>query len=317
MSSIQNRYDFVYFFDVKDGNPNGDPDAGNLPRVDPETNQGLVTDVCLKRKIRNYVSMAKEGVISADAQQRYAIYIQERAILNQTNEKAYSAVGLQKSKKLPDGEKGTELRKWICDNYFDIRTFGAVMSTGEFNCGQIRGPIQLTFARSIEPVSPIEVSITRMAVTSQNEADKQDENRTMGRKHILPYGLYRAHGFISARLANDATKGTGFSEADLDLFWQALENMFEHDRSAARGEMNCQRLLIFEHDNDLGNAQAQALFKRVDVKRNGEQAGKTLPPARSIEDYLITLDSKDLPPGITVYDGYAEWKRSRKLSSAA
>ncbi len=302
MSSLQNRYDFVYFFDVKDGNPNGDPDAGNLPRVDPETNQGLVTDVCLKRKVRNFVSMAKEGNTSADGQQRYAIYIQERAILNQTNEKAYAAVGLPQSKKLPDGDKGTQLRKWICDNYFDIRSFGAVMSTGDFNCGQIRGPIQLTFARSIEPVVPIEVSITRMAVTSQKEADKQDENRTMGRKHILPYGLYRTHGFISARLANDATKGTGFSDDDLELFWQALENMFEHDRSAARGEMTPRGLIIFKHDSDIGNAPAHKLFDQVTVTRKGaENNASDLPPARNFSDYAIHFPQQsDMPEGVTL-----------------
>lgn len=293
MTSIQNRYDFVYLFDVQDGNPNGDPDAGNLPRVDPETNQGLVTDVCLKRKVRNYVSMAKEG------EQGFGIYMAERAVLNLQHKQAYSALDLTpEDKKLPKDEaKARELTAWMCKNFYDIRTFGAVMTT-KVNTGQVRGPIQLTFARSIEAVSPIEISITRGAVTSEDDALKKD--REMGRKHILPYGLYRTHGFISGRLANDDKKGTGFSEEDLQLFWQALENMFEHDRSAARGEMTPRGLIIFKHESDLGNAPAHKLLERVTVKRKGQNSGNDLLPARSFSDYEIHIDEANLPNGISV-----------------
>lgn len=284
---LNNRYDFVLFFDVKDGNPNGDPDAGNLPRVDAETGNGLVTDVCLKRKVRNYVGLAK------GEQPPYEIYVREKAILNDQNERAYVALGVDLSKdtgKRKGGDKVEEARQWMCQNFYDVRTFGAVMSTG-VNCGQVRGPIQLTFARSVEPVVSLEHSITRMAVATQQEAEKQGgDNRTMGRKFTIPYGLYRAHGFVSAPLA----KQTGFSQEDLELFWEALQNMFEHDRSAARGLMSSRRLIIFEHSSAMGNKPAQELFDRVTSSR------KTDGPARNFSDYGIELDGKELAEFKTV-----------------
>jgi CRISPR-associated protein Csd2 len=310
MPAINRRYDFVYLFDVADGNPNGDPDAGNLPRIDPETNQGLVTDVCLKRKVRNFVSMVRDGA------QGFGIYIQERAILNLQHKRAYDALEIKpESKKLPKEEtKARELTAWMCRNFYDIRAFGAVMTT-EVNAGQVRGPVQLAFARSVEPVTTIEVSITRVAVTNEKDAEKKD--REMGRKHIVPYGLYRAHGFISSRLANDARKGTGFSEDDLALFWQALEQMFDHDRSAARGEMAARKLIVFEHESDLGNAPAHVLFDRVKVKRrrpdgglqdpegsptNGGKPPDPLPPARTFFDYAVLVDKDNLPTGVTIHE---------------
>jgi CRISPR-associated protein Csd2 len=310
MPAISRRYDFIYVFDVADGNPNGDPDAGNLPRIDPETSQGLVTDVCLKRKVRNFVSMARDGA------QGYGIYMAERAILNLQHKRAYEALAIKpEAKKLPKEEgKARELTAWMCQNFYDIRAFGAVMTT-EVNAGQVRGPVQLAFARSIEPVTPIEVSITRGAVTNEKDAEKKD--REMGRKHILPYGLYRAHGFISGRLANDQRKGTGFSNDDLALFWQALEQMFDHDRSAARGEMTARKLIVFEHDSDLGNAPAHVLFDRVKVKRrrpdgdlqdvegappNGGRPREALAPARSFSVYAVLLDRDNLPSGITLHE---------------
>lgn len=293
MSAIANRYEFVYLFDVTNGNPNGDPDAGNLPRLDPETNQGLVTDVCLKRKIRNYVSLEQEGGPG------YAIYMQEKAVLNNQHELAWKALDIPADakdgyKKLPkDAAKAKELTDWMCANFFDVRTFGAVMSTG-VNCGQVRGPIQMAFATSIDPVVPMEVSITRMAVTTVKEAEEQSgDNRTMGRKHIIPYGLYRAHGFISAKLA----ERTGFSEADLELLWRSLSNMFEHDRSAARGEMAARKLIVFKHEHPMGNAPAHVLFDTVKVARVHGEADT---PARSFSDYQVTLDSELLPQGVSV-----------------
>jgi CRISPR-associated protein Csd2 len=287
MTAISNRYDFVYLFDVKDGNPNGDPDAGNLPRLDPETGLGLVTDVALKRKIRNYVAMAKGETPGFD------IYMQERAVLNRAHLRAYEAKGLKsEAKKLPkDQDEARGLTRWMCDNFFDIRAFGAVMST-EVNAGQVRGPVQLTFARSEDPIVPLEITITRSSVT--NEKDALQNDRTMGRKHIVPYGLYRAHGFISGRLANDAKKGTGFSEDDLALLWEALAQMFEHDRAAARGMMTARGLVVFKHDSDLGNATADSLFKRVKVERATEGA------PRDFEDYAVTVNEADLPDGVTV-----------------
>jgi CRISPR-associated protein Csd2 len=283
---IQNRYDFQLLFDVKDGNPNGDPDAGNLPRVDPETGNGLVTDVCLKRKVRNYV-MIKYGDSSP-----YEIYIKEKAILNKIHERAHEAVGSvidKKDTKRKGGEKVDEARAWMCRNFFDVRTFGAVMSTG-INCGQVRGPVQLTFARSIDQVVPLEFSITRMAVATEAEAEKQQgDNRTMGRKFTIPYGLYMAHGFVSASLAAQ----TGFDETDLDLFWESLMNMFEHDRSAARGQMATRKLFIFKHDGKLGNAHAHELFDRIRVtRRDGSK------PARDFSDYLVEVNKDKLPHGI-------------------
>lgn len=289
MNPITNRYEFVFLFDVANGNPNGDPDAGNLPRIDPETNQGLVTDVCLKRKIRNYVSLEKEDSPG------FAIYMQEKAVLNNQHRKAYEALSIKPvDNKLPKEEaKARELTQWMCKNFFDVRTFGAVMAT-KVNSGQVRGPVQLAFANSIDPVVPMEVSITRMAVTTEAEAEKQSgDNRTMGRKHIVPYGLYRAHGFISAKLA----ERTGFGEEDLDLVWRSLINMFEHDRSAARGEMSARKLIVFKHDNAMGNAPAHLLFDAVKVKRI---EGEDHTPARSFSDYEVSVDSESVPQGVSV-----------------
>lgn len=286
MSAISNRYEFVYLFDVTNGNPNGDPDAGNLPRLDPETNCGLVTDVCLKRKIRNYVLLEKEGEAG------HAIYMQEKSVLNNQHKQAYEALDIEPvKKKLPKDEaKARELTAWMCKNFFDVRTFGAVMTT-EINAGQVRGPIQMAFASSVEPVLPLEVSITRVAVTNEKDLEKE---RTMGRKHIIPYGLYRAHGFISAKLA----ERTGFSGDDLELFWRALSNMFEHDHSAARGEMAARKLIVFKHDCALGNAPAHVLFDKVSVTRT---KGEASAPARSFSDYKVEID-KDLPQGVEVIE---------------
>lgn len=285
MSAIANRYEFVYLFDVTNGNPNGDPDAGNLPRLDPETNQGLVTDVCLKRKIRNYVSLEQEGAPG------YTIYMQEKSVLNNQHKQAYEALGIEpESKKLPKDEaKARDLTAWMCRNFFDVRAFGAVMTT-EINAGQVRGPIQIAFASSIDPVVPLEVSITRMAVTNEKDLEKE---RTMGRKHIIPYGLYRAHGFISAKLA----ERTGFSDADLELLWRALTNMFEHDRSAARGEMTARSLIVFKHEHPMGNAPAHKLFDLVKVER---VEGEADTPARSFGDYRVTVDAESVPLGVSV-----------------
>lgn len=285
MSVIANRYEFVLLFDVTNGNPNGDPDAGNLPRLDPETNQGLVTDVCLKRKIRNYVALEQENTAG------YAIYMQEKSVLNNQHKKAYEALGIKhEPKKLPKDEaKARELTAWMCANFFDVRTFGAVMTT-EVNSGQVRGPVQMAFASSIDPVVPMEISITRMAVTNEKDLEKE---RTMGRKHIIPYGLYRAHGYVSAKLG----ERTGFSEDDLDLLWRALTNMFEHDRSAARGEMSTRKLIVFKHDHPMGNAPAHSLFDRVQVTRTD---GEEDTPARHYGDYAVTIDRNDLPNGISI-----------------
>jgi CRISPR-associated protein Csd2 len=282
---IQNRYDFVYFFDVTDGNPNGDPDAGNLPRIDPETNQGLVTDVCLKRKIRNFVAETH----NEEPGQR--IYIRERGVLNTEHREAYVATGQKpESKKLPkDEKKAKELTDWMCLNFFDIRTFGAVMTT-EVNCGQVRGPLQLTFARSIDPIVSAEFAITRCAVTKENE----DKEREIGRKFNVPYGLYRCHGFINATLAEK----TGFNEDDLVLLKQALNSMFETDRSAARGLMAPVRCIAFRHTGKLGDARADQLFSMVTAKLSPELVTDNR-PARSRSDYLIEL-AGDVPAGITV-----------------
>ena len=279
---IKNRYEFVLLFDVKDGNPNGDPDAGNLPRIDPETGHGLVTDVCLKRKVRNFVGIIKEE------NPPYEIYVKEKAVLNRQHERAYKALGIEfEKKKLPkDEQKAREITQWMCQNFYDIRTFGAVMST-EVNAGQVRGPVQLSFGRSIEPIFTAEHSITRMAVTNEKDLEKE---RTMGRKFTIPYALYRAHGFVSAPLA----KQTGFSEGDLELLWDALLNMFDHDRSAARGEMATRKLIIFKHDSELGNAPAHVLFDLVKVKKKEEIDG----PARKYEDYEVIIDKGSVPQGI-------------------
>ncbi len=265
---IQNRYEFVYLFDVENGNPNGDPDAGNMPRIDPETSFGIVTDVCLKRKIRNFVQMTKED------KPPYSIYIKEKAILTNQQKQAYDALKLDNKKK--SGETIEQARMWMCKNYFDVRTFGAVMALKDYNCGQVRGPVQLNFGRSIDPIAPRELTITRMAVATEKEADAQSgDNRTMGRKSIVPYGLYRTEGYISAFLAEQ----TGFTEDDLQLLWDALINMFDHDHSAARGKMCARKLIVFKHESKLGNAPAHKLFETVKVN---PCEGK---PPRSFEDY--------------------------------
>lgn len=290
MSAIANRYDFVLLFDVINGNPNGDPDAGNLPRIDAETGHGLVTDVALKRKVRNFVGLTKVE------QPPFDIYIKEKAVLNRTHERAYVEVGaaeeLKGEGKKRKGSADTveKARKWICTNFYDVRTFGAVMSTG-VNCGQVRGPVQLTFARSVDPVITQEHAITRMAVATEAEAEKQQgDNRTMGRKFTVPYGLYRAHGFISAHLAEQ----TGFTDEDLQLLWDSLTNMFEHDRSAARGEMACRGLYVFKHDSKLGNAPAHALFDIIEIA-----PGDGTPP-RAFADYAnrIAVNESALPGGV-------------------
>jgi CRISPR-associated protein Csd2 len=281
---IKNRYEFVYLFDVKNGNPNGDPDSGNMPRIDPETSHGIVTDVCLKRKIRNFVEIQKDGAIN------YNIYVKEKAVLSERRQPAYDAVNDLKDK----ADKIIKARDWMCANFFDVRTFGAVMSTKENNCGQVRGPVQFSFAESIDPVVPLEASITRMAVETAAEADKQSgDNRTMGRKAYIPYGLYRAHGYISAPLA----KNTGFSEDDLKLLWDALVSMFDHDRSAARGEMTARKLFVFKHESELGNAPAGKLFALVDVKRKDESA-----PPRSFADYEVSFAHGKVPQGVTAQE---------------
>jgi CRISPR-associated protein Csd2 len=294
---IQHRYDFVFFFDVTDGNPNGDPDAGNLPRIDPETNQGLVTDVCLKRKIRNYVADTKGQDPARDAdlsngEQQFHIYVQERAVLNNQHGKAYSKLGLtSESKKLPKKEADArKLTEWMCLNFFDIRAFGAVMTT-EINAGQVRGPIQLTFSRSLHPVVPSEFAITRCAVTNDKDVDKE---RTIGRKFTVPYGLYRGYGFINASLAAQ----TGFSEEDLELFKAALNQMFELDRSAARGLMSPVRCIAFRHHKATGDARADQLFDLVSATLKPELAAENRPP-RSRHDYSIELTGP-VPEGVTV-----------------
>ena len=291
MEPIKNRYEFVILFDVENGNPNGDPDAGNMPRIDPETGYGLVTDVCLKRKIRNYVETAKEG------ESGYRIYVKDGVPLNRSDVEACKAVGVDENKlkeaKKKDENLDKKLRDFMCSNFYDIRTFGAVMTTfvkGALNCGQVRGPVQLGFARSIDPILPQEVTITRVAITT--EADAEKKGTEMGRKYIVPYGLYRAEGYISANLAR---KTTGFSEDDLALLWQAILNMFELDRSAARGNMAVRELIVFKHDSELGNAPAYKLFDLVKVARKD---GVTAP--RAYSDYTVTLDEAHLPDGVTV-----------------
>lgn len=289
MSTIDRRYDFALLFDVVNGNPNGDPDAGNSPRIDPETGHGLVSDVCLKRKIRNFICLAKFE--NGQPEPGYDIYVKEKAVLNQQHQRAYDAPELKNVEKTTD--KISLARKWMCQTFFDVRMFGAVMSTG-VNCGQVRGPVQIAFSRSIDPITPLEQSITRMAVTTEKESEKQDGgNRTMGRKEIIPYALYVAHGFISPHLADD----TGFSNADLDLLWQSLTMMFEHDRSAARGEMASRKLVVFEHASKLGNAPAHSLFDRLKIVRKDLTR-----PARSYADYDVSLNTDNLPSGITIHN---------------
>jgi CRISPR-associated protein Csd2 len=287
MTPLTHKSDFVFLFDVQDGNPNGDPDAGNLPRTDPETGHGIVTDVCLKRKVRNYVLLARGG------KPRFDIFVKEKAILNQLIDEAHEQPEVKSKEK---GEKTDAARQYMCNRYFDIRTFGAVMSTGK-NAGQVRGPVQLTFSRSIDPIVPLEHSITRMAVATEEEAAKQEgDNRTMGRKATVPYGLYRCHGFVSAALANtDYSKSaTGFSTEDLELVWEAFKNMFDEDHSAARGLMSARGLYAFEHESHLGCAPAHSLFERITI---AEGNGK---PARSFADYKdrVKVNGEDLPKGV-------------------
>ncbi|MGI6105431.1 MAG: type I-C CRISPR-associated protein Cas7/Csd2 [Raoultibacter sp.] len=277
--SIDQRYDFMFYFDVTDGNPNGDPDADNMPRTDPEDGHGLVTDVCIKRKIRNFIQL------NCLDQEGMDIFIKEKAILNESINDAFAEANEgEEIKGAAKQAAVSRARDLMCSRYYDVRTFGAVMSTGD-NAGQVRGPIQLTFSRSVDPVLSLDHTITRMAVATGEEAKKQDgDNRTMGRKATIPYGLYRGHGFISASLA----KQTGFSQEDLDLFWKAFVNMFEDDRSAARGLMTVRNLIIFEHGNELGSAPAGTLFERVKCERKNEG------PARVFSDYEISLDGEPI-----------------------
>lgn len=277
---IKNRYEFVLLFDVENGNPNGDPDMGNMPRVDPQTGHGIVTDVCLKRKVRDYVELVKDDVPG------YDIYVKSGVVLNDQHKKAYDYLGIEPSKKKPTDSRLTE---FMCQNFFDIRTFGAVMTT-DINCGQVRGPVQLNFARSIDPIFQQEVTITRQAVTNEKDIEK---GQTMGKKQIVPYALYRAEGYISAHLAQ---KTTGFSEDDLELFWEGLVNMFEHDHSASRGKLSARKLVVFKHDTALGCCQSHTLFDKVKVERlSGD-----LPP-RTFGDYRVTID-KDVPAGVEVIE---------------
>lgn len=309
---LLNRYEFVYLFDVENGNPNGDPDAGNMPRVDPQTNHGLVTDVCLKRKIRNYIEIAR------GLQAGYGIFIREKGVLNQLIERPYVEDEETKStfaawQEWSKNKKGKErpkkhyedaARDWMCQNFYDVRAFGAVMTTGDKRdgeenksklkrtAGQVRGPVQINFARSIEPIMPLEVSITRMAVTNERDLEKE---RTMGRKHIVPYALYRTEGYISAKLA----ERTGFSEEDLKILWEALENMFDHDHSAARGKMNARGLYIFKHESALGNAPAHKLFSSVEIARQNDQERA----ARCFADYSVKILEDKLPQGVSFIEG--------------
>jgi CRISPR-associated protein Csd2 len=318
-SVIQNRYEFVYLFDVENGNPNGDPDAGNMPRIDPETGHGLVTDVCLKRKIRNYITLVKTND-NRENRLGYDIYVKERGILANEQRKAYLA--LQGEGVKAGGQANEKARQWMCRNFFDVRSFGAVMSTGkiegedkekykdlinpkaktpQWNCGQVRGPVQMTFARSIDPIVILEHSITRVALTNvsdtQKEAVETEEGEKagsgqFGRKNTVPYGLYRAHGFVSAQLAAQ----TDFSEDDLDLLWTALAQMFEHDRSAARGLMSAQKLIVFKHNSALGNTPAYKLFDLVKVK----QITDASKPAREFSDYKVSIEQDQVPTGVTI-----------------
>lgn len=284
--AIKNRYDFVILFDVENGNPNGDPDAGNMPRIDPETGMGLVTDVCLKRKIRNYVEIVKEG------EPGYGIYIKDSVPLNRSDETAYKALDVKdvKKAKKDDPDLDRKIRDFMCENFYDIRTFGAVMTTfvkAALNCGQVRGPVQLGFARSVDPIVPQEVTITRVAITT--EADAERKGTEMGRKYIVPYGLYRAEGFVSANLAR---KTTGFSEEDLALLWNAIIHMFDEDRSAARGKMAVRELIVFKHSTELGDAPAYKLFDAVQAKKNVDVP-------RSYRDYDVSVDEAAIPEGVT------------------
>lgn len=280
--AIDKRYEFVMFFEAENSNPNGDPDAGNMPRIDAETSHGIVTDVCLKRKVRNFVELVKGNETS------YGIYVREGAVLNTENKKAFTSLGLDAKQKSTKEQHGA-LKKFMCDNFFDVRTFGAVMTT-EINCGQVRGPIQFSFSRSLDPIVQQDVTITRMAVTNEKDADKE---RTMGRKHIVPYALYRVEGYVSAPLA----KQTNFTKTDLELFWNALINLFEHDRSAARGKMSTRKLIVFEHETEFGNAPAHKLFDLVTAKKIDVEK-----PPRAFSDYQISIDREKLPVGVQMLE---------------
>lgn len=289
---LKNRYEFVLLYDVENGNPNGDPDAGNMPRIDPETGHGIVTDVCLKRKIRNYVELVKEDA------KGYKIYIKENIPLNTQHKTAYIEKGFdipnnknEEDAIRKDKEKIEILRKTMCENFYDVRTFGAVMSTG-INCGQVRGPVQINFSRSIDPIVQQEITITRVTVTREEE----DKTTEMGRKHIVPYGLYRVEGYVSAKLANDVNKGTGFSEEDLELFWKALIDMFDHDHSASRGKMATRKLIVFKHDSELGNAPAHKLFELIKVEKINSN------PPRSFSDYSVSILEEQVPVGVTLIE---------------
>lgn len=280
-NAIQNRYEFVYLFDVENGNPNGDPDAGNMPRIDPETSFGIVTDVCLKRKVRNFAEIVKRN------ESPYKIYVREKAVLTIEREGAYQSLSDEEKK---GKQKAAELgRQFMCKNYYDVRAFGAVMSTKENNCGQVRGPVQFNFGRSIDSIVPMEITITRMAVETEAEREKE---RMMGRKHIVPYALYRSEGYVSAHLAEQ----TGFSQDDLELLWKALTNMFDHDHSAARGKMNARKLIVFKHETALGNAPAHKLFELVKVKRSTDETK----PARAFSDYIVEIDRGSVPINVAL-----------------
>jgi CRISPR-associated protein Csd2 len=281
---MNNRYDFVYLFDCKDGNPNGDPDAANSPRIDPQDMRGLVSDVCIKRKIRNFALLAKERAAG------YDIFVQQGSVLNEAIQKAHTELGhdVDGKKKTADRKQVQSARAEMCKRYFDVRTFGAVMSTGS-NAGQVRGPVQISFSRSIDPILPLDLSITRMAATESKDADAP--NQTMGRKNLIPYGLYCCQGYISAHLARE----TGFNDADLELLRQSLTQMFDHDRSASRGTMAPQKLIVFKHDSALGNAPAHKLFERVTVQRKSG-----VPVARSFSDYDFAVNEANLPTGVKV-----------------
>lgn len=285
--AIENRYEFVMLFDVENGNPNGDPDAGNMPRIDPETSYGIVTDVCIKRKIRDYVATVKEE------EPGFQIYVRDGAVLNAQHELAYKNYDMKhEEKKLPKDEADAKkITGFMCENFYDIRTFGAVMTT-KVNCGQVRGPVQINFARSIDPIVPQEITITRVAVTSKEDAEKKEHE--MGRKHIVPYALYRVEGYISANLAQ---KVTGFDDTDLDLLWESLINLFEHDHSAARGKMATRKLFVFKHDSALGCAPSHVLFDQISVKR--KDASK---PARSFEDYALKVDTDKIPKSVELIE---------------
>lgn len=285
MEPIKNRYEFVVLFDVENGNPNGDPDAGNMPRVDPETAYGIVTDVCLKRKIRNFVELTQ------DDKSNYNILIKADKALNTKFAEAYDALGLEKGKKVAISNDVEKAKAYICENYFDVRTFGAVMSTGENQCGTVRGPVQINFARSIDPVFIQDITITRQAKTTVDRKAVGDTE--MGKKSLLPYALYRAEGFVSAMLAQ---KVTGFSEEDLELLWTAIINMFEHDRSAARGKMCVRKLFVFKHDSELGNAPAHILFEKINVKKVD-----TVTVPRHFSDYEVSVDTQ-MPSGVTLIE---------------